>query len=123
MHGQFVREMPEKVDKDKTWQRLLKSNLKIATEALLCAAMEHDIRANYVKHHIDKTSERPLCRLCRKQGESVQHLVHGCEKVAWKDYKRRHNNVAKKLHWDLCKMNGLEHTEKWYGHLPEEAVK
>ena len=38
MHGQFVREMPDKVDKDKTWQWLSKCNLKIETEALLCVA-------------------------------------------------------------------------------------
>ena len=37
MLGHFVREMPEKVDKDKTWQWLFKSDLKIGTEALLFA--------------------------------------------------------------------------------------
>ena len=67
MHGQFVREMPEKVDKDKTWQWLSKSDLKIGTEVLLCAAQEQVISTNYVKHHIDKTSEYPLCRLCGKK--------------------------------------------------------
>ena len=24
--------------------------------------------------------------------------------------------------WDFCKKNGLEHTEKWYEHVPEGAV-
>ena len=38
MYGQFVREMPENVDRDKTWQWLSKCDLKIGTEALLCAA-------------------------------------------------------------------------------------
>ena len=38
MHGQFIREIPTKVDKDRTWQWLCKSNLKIGTEALLCPA-------------------------------------------------------------------------------------
>ena len=98
MHGQFVREMPEKVDQDRTWQWLSKSDLKIGTEALLCAAQEQAIRTNYVKHYIDKTSESSLCRLCGKKGESVQHLVSGCEKLAQKEYKRRHNNIAKKVH-------------------------
>ena len=57
-----------------------------------------------------------------EKSESVQHLVSGCEKLAQKEYKRGHNNVAKKVHWDLCKKNGLEHTEKWYEHIPEGAV-
>ena len=85
-NGQFVREMPENVDKDKTWQWLSKCDLKIGTEALLCAAQEQAIRTNYVKHYIDKTSESPLCRLCGRKGESVQHLVCGCEKLAQKEY-------------------------------------
>ena len=38
MYGQFVREMPENVDRNKTWQWLSKCDLKIGTEALLCAA-------------------------------------------------------------------------------------
>ena len=74
MHGQFVREMPEKIDKDRTWQWLSKSDLKIGTKALLCAVQKQAIRTNYVNRHIDKTCERPLSRLCRKKSESVQHL-------------------------------------------------
>ena len=88
IHGQFVRKMPEKVDKDRTWQWLFKSDLKIGTEALLCAAQGQTIRTNYVKHHINNTSESPLCRLCGEKSESVQHLVTGCEKLAQKEYKR-----------------------------------
>ena len=67
MHGQYTREMPDKVDKDIYWQWLSKSNLKIRTEALLCAAQEQAIRTNYIKHHIDKTSESTLCRLRGKK--------------------------------------------------------
>ena len=88
MCEQFVREMPEKVDKNRTWQWLSKSDLKIGTEALLCAAQEQAIRTNYVKHHINKTSKSPLCRLCGRKGESVQHLVSGCEKLAQEECKR-----------------------------------
>ena len=64
MHGDFVREIPEKVDKDKIWQWLSNSASKIRTEALLCATQEQAIRTNYVKHHVDKTIEDPLWRLC-----------------------------------------------------------
>ena len=67
MQGQFVREMPDKVDKEKTWQWLSKGYLKIGTEALLCAAQEQAIRTNYIKRHIDKTSESRLRRLCEKK--------------------------------------------------------
>ena len=123
MYGQFIREMPEKVDKDKTWNWLVRSDLKVETEALLCAAQEQAIRTNYVKHHIDKSTDDLLCRMCGKRGESVQHIISECEKLAQKEYKKRHDNVAKKIHWELCKKNGLEHKEKWYEHNPEGVAE
>ena len=49
MHRQFIRETTEKVDKEKMWQWLSRSDLKIGTEALLCAAQEQAIRTNYMK--------------------------------------------------------------------------
>ena len=84
MHGQFDKEMPEEIDKYKTWQWLCKSDLKIGTEALLSDSQEQAIRI------------KSLCRLCREKGESVQHVVTECEKLAQKEYKTGHKNVAKK---------------------------
>ena len=93
MHGQFVTGTPDKVDKDNTWQWLSKSDLKIETEALLWVAQEQTIRTNYIKHHIDKTSERPYPDYVEKKGESVQHLVSRYENLAQKEYKKRHDYV------------------------------
>ena len=67
MNEHFVRDILENVDKDKTWQRLSKSDFKFGTKALLCAAQERIIRTNYVKHRINKTSKKLLCRLCGKK--------------------------------------------------------
>ena len=53
----------------------------------------------------------------------MQQLGSGCEKLARKEYKRRHDNVAKKVHWDLCKKNELDCKEKWYEHLPGGPVE
>ena len=61
--------MPEKVYREKTWNWLGKGDLKIQTEALLCAAQEQAIRTNYIKHHIDKSSKNPICRMCGKRGK------------------------------------------------------
>ena len=112
MYGQFIRERSEKVDKEKTWYWLSRSDIKIETEALLCAAQEQAIRTNYIKYHIDKSIDSSLCRMCGKGIKSLQHIVSECEILAQKEYKRRHDNVAKKIHWDLCKRNGLERQEK-----------
>ena len=59
IHGQFVKEIPDEVHKDKTWQWLSKSYLKIRTKAFL-APQEQTIMTKNIKHHIDKTSENCL---------------------------------------------------------------
>ena len=58
MYGQFAREMPEEIDKDLTWQRLVQSDLKVQTEATICAAQEQALRTNCIKNKIDKTSKK-----------------------------------------------------------------
>ena len=83
-------------------------DLKIGTEVLLFAAQEQAISTNYVKQTMWKPPEQIILKI----GESVQHLVSGCGKLARKEYKRQCANVAKNVHWDLCRKNGLEHTEK-----------
>ena len=107
MHRQFIMETMEKVDKEKTWQRLSRGDLKVGTKALLCAAQEQAIWTIYMKYHIDKTSESPLCRLRGTKGKSVQHITSGCEKLLQREHKRRHENIAKKIHWGICKNNRL----------------
>ena len=57
--------------------------------------------------------------MCTTRGETVQHIKFECEKLAQKEYKRRHDNVAKKLHWGLCRKNGFKCGNKWYEHKPE----
>ena len=54
-----------------------------------------------------------------KKGESVQHLVIGCEKLAQKEYKRLHDNVAKKVSGTFVRRMGMN----MYKHIPEGAVE
>ena len=50
MYGQFLREMPEIGDKDKTWECTRKINLEVETEALIFAAQELALKTNNVQH-------------------------------------------------------------------------
>jgi hypothetical protein len=61
-----------------------KGDLKPETEALLCAAQEQALRTNYVKFHIDRTVESPLCRFCGEKGEHITNLISECKKLAQK---------------------------------------
>ena len=123
MYGQFVREMPEEIDKDLSWKWLVQSDLKVQAEAMICAVQEQVLRTNYTNNKIDKTSENPLCRMCGERGETVQHIICECKKLAQREYKRRHDTVAKLVHWKLCEKHNLERKEKWYKHCPEGAVE
>lgn len=118
MYGQYVREVSESADEGKTWRWLSKCDLKPETEALICAAQEQAIRTNYVKCNIDKSVASPLCRLCHEKGESISHVVSECKKLAQSEYKKRHDNVAKYIHWELLGQFLMERSEKWYEHKP-----
>ena len=122
MYGQFVREIPETIDKE-TGNWLRKVDLKVEMEAMSYTMQEQAIQTNYVKHKIDKTTQLPLCRMYDKKNETISHLVSKCEKLAQKEYMRRHNNVARIVHWKLCGKCNLKRSEKWYEHAPEGVIE
>ena len=94
-----------------------KGELKRETESLLCTAQDQAIRTNSVKHSIDKTSETPRCRLWNENIASVTHIISACPNLAKNQYRKRHDKVAKKIHWLLCKNFHLEYNDKWYEHV------
>ena len=118
MYGQYLRGMNDK-DKNNTWRWLQKSDLKGCTEALICSAQEQALRTNYTKCRIDKTIDSPLCRMCGIKNETVYHIVSECSKLAQREYKRRHDNVARYIHWRLCGKFDHDRAKNWYEHNPE----
>ena len=92
---------------------------KVSSEALICSAQEQAIRTNYVRYHIDKSVDSASCRLCSETGETISHIVSECSKLAQREYKRRHDNVARIVHWKLCEKFNLEKSEKWYLQKPQ----
>ena len=76
--------------------------MKRETESLIVATQNQSIRTNLIKAKIDKSQKDTLCRLCKKADESIDHVVSGCSKLAQKEYKRRHDNLGKIVHWKLA---------------------
>ena len=60
--------------------------------------------------------------MCRKVDESIDHIVSGCSKLAQNEYKRRHDNLGKIVHWKLARKCNFEAANKWYGHEPERFL-
>ena len=57
--------------------------------------------------------------MCDKKSETISHIVSECEKLAQKEYKRKHDNVARVL----CGKYNMKRSEKWYEQVPEGAVE
>ena len=97
--------------------------MKRETKKLTVAAQNQSIRTNLVKAKIDKSQKDTLCRLCKKADESIDHVVSGCSKLAQKEYKRRHDNLGKIVHWKLARKCNFEAGDKWYEHEPESVLE
>ena len=46
-----------------------------------------------------------------------------CPMLAQREYKRRHDWVGRKIHWEVCTIIGFDVNEKWYKHEPEKVVE
>ena len=123
MYGQFIRNKDANINEECTWSWMMSSDLKSSTEALIFAAQEQAIRTKYVKFHIDKTIDSPACRMCGKSGETISHILSECSKLAQTEYKRRHDNVGRLLHWKLCDKYSFATGEEWYKHEPETVLE
>ena len=81
------------------------------------------IRTNLVKAKTDKGQGDSICRVCRKVDESIDHIASGCSKLAQKEYKRRHDNLGKIVHWKLARKCNFEAGDEWYEHEPESVLE
>ena len=61
--------------------------------------------------------------MCRKVDENIDHIVSGCSKPVQKEYKRRHDNLRKIVHWKLGRKCNFEARDKWYEHVPESVLE
>ena len=104
----------KEVRSDQRWAWLQNGHLEKQTESLIVAAQNQGIITNLVKARIDQSQGDSLCRLCRKVDESKDHIVSGCSKLGQKEYKRRHDNLGKIVHWKLARRCNYEAGDKWY---------
>ena len=118
MHGQYPKQVTNICQTEDAFKWLRQVNLKVETEALLIAAQDQALSTKAHKTYITKVSKDPKCRLCNSRDETVAHLLTGCSKIANTQYLRRHNEVAKLLHWNLCKHFGVNASKKYWMHQP-----
>src|SRR6185436_11810830 len=57
LHGYYLKDTEDKIDKAKTWQWLTNGEMKKETEGLILAAQEQALRINAIKCRIDGTRD------------------------------------------------------------------
>ena len=123
MQGQFQRQIQE-IAEDGSWQWLTRGELKKETEGMLMAAQDQALRTRYIQNRIDgQASVSPMCRKCEQKMETINHIISECPALAQNEYKRRHDTVAKALHWKISKEYNIPCSEKWYNHVPEKVIE
>ena len=103
---------------EESWRWFKTVFLKVENRGLGPRCSRTSFENKLVKHSTDKTSETPPCRLCGDSTEKVWHIVSGCRKLVQSEYRKRHDKVALRVHWELCRKYGLECTDRWYDHQP-----
>ena len=106
------------VDLQRTNQRLTSTGLKAETEGLIIAAQDQSLATRLYHSNIIKDGTNPLCRMCGKFDESVDHVISGCPELAETEYIQRHDNAASYIHWKVCQSYDIKTTDKRYGHKP-----
>ena len=85
-------------------------------QGLIFAAQEQALRMNWIRKNIDGQEVSEKCRMCGERDESIIHLIAKCKKLAQKECKQRHDNIARIVHLELCQKFGLIGEVKWYNH-------
>ena len=99
MHGQYPSRIKEAgVDFKQTNNWLKGTELKAETEGLIIAAQDQSLATRLYHHKIIKDGTSPLCRLCNRYDERIDHILSGCRELAKTEYIKRYNNAAVYMH-------------------------
>ncbi|KAF2884579.1 hypothetical protein ILUMI_21582 [Ignelater luminosus] len=67
----------------------------------------------------NETEENNTSGLCEEHEETTEHIIAGCTILAKHEYIKRHDQVCRNLHYNICKEYGIEVGKKWYEHKPQ----
>ena len=74
-----------------------------ADRVTYCGSTRTGIKNECIKAKIDRSQEDSKCRRCKAADETVSHIVSECSKLAQKEYKRQHDWVGRRIHWEVCR--------------------
>jgi len=86
------------------------------TEELLLAAQDKALPTRNYKVAIMKEQGSKKRRMCNARDETVMHILSECQKLAQGEYKKRHDQVASIIHWELRELYRFQKSKNWYDH-------
>ena len=64
-------------------------------------AQNQVLRTRYILRAIDVTTISPRYSKCNKKDETINRITRECPALAHNQYKKRHDTVARAMHWNL----------------------
>ena len=122
VYGQFLRQTKD-LSRNDTYQWLQRGELKKETEGMIMAAQDQALRTRYIQRAIDGTNISPKCGKCNQKGETINHIISEGPALAQNQYKRRHDTVARAVHWNLCQKYQMPCSNKWNEHQPQPVTE
>jgi len=123
VHGAHPHEAEaDYIDRDASHLWLQKGKLYAETEGFMIAIQDRVIPTRSFRRAIYREDIEDRCRRCGLPGETIDHIIAGCNSLAANDYIGRHNNVAKIVHQKLAKTHKLVAEEVPYFKYQAQAV-
>ena len=122
MHGQFLRQTKDLSSND-TCHWLQRGELKKETDGMIMAAQDQAQEQDTFKEPLMELTISLKCRKCSQKDKTINHIASGCPALAQNQYKKRHETVARAVHWNLCKEYQMPYSNKWYEHQKQPVTE
>jgi hypothetical protein len=126
LHGRYPAVLRlEEVDSNLSCAWLCNGNIFAETEGFMIAIQDQVVPTrNYRKFILKQDVDSDKCRLCGQKTENIEHITSGCPILAPVEYTKRHDNVARVIHQQLCKKYGVSAEMKpYYMYEPNSVVE
>ena len=102
-------------NQEKESHKWLKGSLAPEKTASVMQMLEQMVETRVWKRIRGLEVESDVCRLCRSERETVQHILSGCKVLANQEYLKRHNRTLSVFAVEWCKYKGvIEADINWY---------
>ena len=126
VQGAFFRKAEEQeIHLRESFGWLNGKGLTALTERTVMALQDQEIRVKVTRKEVWKEDfENVTCRICKKERESVAHIMCGCSALFQTEYFKRHDGMMRVIYcYLLQKLGFVEELLEWYRDDYVEKVK